>query len=89
MISTFLYLQEDQEKKRLEQLQKKQEAKALLEKEMESIKIVKAAPPPPKITRAQINQMKERTIKPEPPIPVVNILLLTSKSFLLGRGWNV
>ncbi|KAM3960931.1 coiled-coil domain-containing protein 124 [Aphomia sociella] len=62
---------EDQEKKRLEQLQKKAEAKALLEKEMESIKgTVKNAPPPPKITRAQISQFKEKTIKAEPPKPV-------------------
>ncbi|XP_049876304.1 coiled-coil domain-containing protein 124 [Pectinophora gossypiella] len=60
---------EEQEKKRLEQLQKKAEAKALLEKEMESIKKVKAAPPPPKITRAQITQMKEKTIKAEPENP--------------------
>ncbi|CAG4988994.1 unnamed protein product [Colias eurytheme] len=61
---------EEQEKKRLEQLQKKAEAKALLEKEMESIK-GKAIPPPPKITRAQITQMKEKTIKaaPEKPLP--------------------
>ncbi|XP_050346421.1 coiled-coil domain-containing protein 124 [Nymphalis io] len=60
---------EEQEKKRLEQLQKKAEAKALLEKEMESLK-GKVAPPPPKITRAQITQMKERTVKPEPEKPL-------------------
>ncbi|XP_045499164.1 coiled-coil domain-containing protein 124 [Colias croceus] len=60
---------EEQEKKRLEQLQKKAEAKALLEKEMESIK-GKAIPPPPKITRAQITQMKEKTIKAEPEKPL-------------------
>lgn len=65
-------LQEEQEKKRLEQLQKKAEAKALLEKEMESLKVApKAAPPPPKITRAQIEKMKEKTIKAEPVKPVV------------------
>ncbi|XP_053616779.1 coiled-coil domain-containing protein 124 [Plodia interpunctella] len=62
---------EDQERKRQEQLQKKAEAKALLEKEMESIKApTKTAPPPPKITRAQISLMKEKTIKPEPVKPV-------------------
>ncbi|XP_046961301.1 coiled-coil domain-containing protein 124 [Vanessa cardui] len=60
---------EEQEKKRLEQLQKKAEAKALLEKEMESLK-GKVAPPPPKITRAQITQMKERSVKPEPQKPL-------------------
>lgn len=62
---------EAEEKKRQEQLQKKAEAKALLEKEMESLKSApKAAPPPPKITRAQIEKMKEKTIKVEPPKPV-------------------
>ncbi|XP_026492732.1 coiled-coil domain-containing protein 124 [Vanessa tameamea] len=60
---------EEQEKKRLEQLQKKAEAKALLEKEMESLK-GKVAPPPPKITRAQITQMKEKSVKPEPEKPL-------------------
>ncbi|CAH2102975.1 unnamed protein product [Euphydryas editha] len=60
---------EEQEKKRLEQLQKKAEAKALLEKEMESIK-PKVAPPPPKITRAQITTLKERTIKQETEKPI-------------------
>ncbi|XP_041975135.1 coiled-coil domain-containing protein 124 [Aricia agestis] len=60
---------EELEKKRLEQLQKKAEAKALLEKELESIK-GKAPPPPPKITRAQITSMKEKTIKAEPEKPV-------------------
>lgn len=62
---------EEQEKKRQEQLQKKAEAKALLEKEMESIKAnVKTAPPPPKITRAQISQMKEKVVKAESVNPV-------------------
>ncbi|KAG6454949.1 coiled-coil domain-containing protein 124 [Manduca sexta] len=62
---------DEQEKKRQEQLQKKAEAKALLEKEMESIKgSVKTAPPPPKITRAQIAHMKEKVIKAEPVAPV-------------------
>ncbi|XP_045446831.1 coiled-coil domain-containing protein 124 [Melitaea cinxia] len=60
---------EEQEKKRLEQLQKKAEAKALLEKEMESIKS-KVAPPPPKITRAHITMMKEKTIKQEAEKPI-------------------
>lgn len=69
------FYQEDQEKKRLEQLQKKAEAKALLEKEMQSIKAApKAAPPPPKITRAQIERMKEKTIKAEPVKPVVTLI---------------
>ncbi|XP_072947446.1 coiled-coil domain-containing protein 124 [Epargyreus clarus] len=61
---------DEQEKKRLEQLQKKAEAKALLEKEMESIKGTVKAPPPPKVTRAQINILKEKTIKAEPEKPV-------------------
>ncbi|XP_026758895.1 coiled-coil domain-containing protein 124 isoform X1 [Galleria mellonella] len=62
---------EEQEKKRQEQLQKKAEAKALLEKEMESLKgTTKNAPPPPKITRAQISLLKEKTVKAEPPKPV-------------------
>lgn len=40
---------------------------------MESIKkSVKAAPPPPKITRAQISQMKEKVVKPEPVNPAVS-----------------
>ncbi|KOB69625.1 Uncharacterized protein OBRU01_09422 [Operophtera brumata] len=60
---------DDQEKKRLEQLQKKAEAKAILEKEMDSIKVTKAAPPPPKITRAHITHMKEKTIKAEQAVP--------------------
>ncbi|XP_026731759.1 coiled-coil domain-containing protein 124 isoform X2 [Trichoplusia ni] len=61
---------EEQEKKRLEQLQKKAEAKALLEKEMESLKAApKVAPPPPKITRAQIEKMKEKSMKVEPVKP--------------------
>ncbi|CAH2256749.1 coiled-coil domain-containing protein 124 [Pararge aegeria] len=62
---------EEQEKKRLEQLQKKAESKALLEKEMESIKSKAAViPPTTKITRAQITQMKEKTIRAEPEKPV-------------------
>ncbi|CAB3240140.1 unnamed protein product [Arctia plantaginis] len=62
---------EAEEKKRQEQLQKKAEAKALLEKEMQSIKAnTKAAPPPPKITRAQIEKIKEKSIKVEAPKPV-------------------
>lgn len=66
-INFLFYLQEEQEKKRLEQLQKKAEAKALLEKEMESLKAApKVAPPPPKITRAQIEKMKEKSMKAEP-----------------------
>lgn len=64
-------LQDDQEKKRLEQLQKKQEAKALLEKEMESLKSTPKAAPPPKITRAQISKIQEKSVKPEPAKPVV------------------
>ncbi|CAH0405587.1 unnamed protein product [Chilo suppressalis] len=57
---------EEQEKKRQEQLQKKAEAKALLEKELDSIKGNTKAPPPPKITRAQISQVKEKINKAEP-----------------------
>lgn len=42
---------------------------------MESIK-GKAPAPAPKITRAQINSMKEKTIKVEAEKPVVNILII-------------
>lgn len=38
---------------------------------MESIKTTKAPAPPPKITRAQITQIKEKSIKVEPAAPVV------------------
>ncbi|XP_063358115.1 coiled-coil domain-containing protein 124 [Cydia amplana] len=61
---------DEQEKKRLEQLQKKQEAKALLEKEMESLKSTPKVAPAPKITRAQIAKIQEKSVKPEPPKPV-------------------
>ncbi|XP_014358011.2 coiled-coil domain-containing protein 124 [Papilio machaon] len=61
---------EEMEKKRLEQLKKKAEAKALLEQEMESIKGSVKAAPQPKITRAQIEQIKERSMKAEPEKPV-------------------
>ncbi|XP_026319866.1 coiled-coil domain-containing protein 124 [Hyposmocoma kahamanoa] len=61
---------EDQEKKRQEQLQKKAEAKKLLEQEMESLKGKVKEAPAPKITRAQINQMKEKSVKAEPVKPV-------------------
>lgn len=71
LINPFFKWQEEQEKKRLEQLQKKAEAKALLEKEMESIK-GKVVPPPAKITRAQITHMKEKSAKAEPDKPVVS-----------------
>ncbi|CAK1544385.1 unnamed protein product [Leptosia nina] len=64
---------EEQEKKRLEQIQKKAEAKVLLEKEMESIKGKAASQPQPqKITRAQISQIKEKTIRAESEKPVPN-----------------
>ncbi|XP_052748793.1 coiled-coil domain-containing protein 124 isoform X2 [Galleria mellonella] len=67
---------EEQEKKRQEQLQKKAEAKALLEKEMESLKgTTKNAPPPPKITRAQISLLKEKTVKAEPPKPPSRVVI--------------
>lgn len=67
--------QDEQEKKRLEQLQKKAEAKALLEKEMESIKATtKTAPPPPKITRAQISQMKEKVVRVEPAVSIFGLI---------------
>ncbi|XP_023949691.2 coiled-coil domain-containing protein 124 [Bicyclus anynana] len=61
---------EDQEKKRQEQLQKKAESKALLEKEMESIKGKTATQPLAKVTRAQITQMKEKNVKTDPEKPV-------------------
>lgn len=60
------------EKKRQEQLKKKAESKALLEQEMESIKGNVKAAPQPKITRAQIEQIKERSMKAEPEKPVVS-----------------
>jgi hypothetical protein len=47
-------LQDEREKKRLEQLERKKEADALLEKELNSIKVNTATKPPPKITRASI-----------------------------------
>lgn len=47
------------EKKRLEQLQKKEEAKALLEKEMTSIKIG-GKQPAAKVTRAEIVAVTEK-----------------------------
>lgn len=63
-------LQEDQEKKKLEQAQKKAEAKALLEKEMADIKKTAAkVAPPPKITRAQIEKkIAAAPAKPEKPV---------------------
>lgn len=45
---------DEKEKKRLEQLERKKEADALLEKELNSIKVSTASKPPPKITRASI-----------------------------------
>lgn len=59
----FLNLKEEQEKKRLAAVEKKAEAKMLLEQEMSSISKVKgkAQPPEPKLTRAQIETAK---IKP-------------------------
>lgn len=53
-------------------MKKKAEAKALLEKEMESIKGTVKVAPQPKITRAQIEQIKERSLKAEPEKPVVS-----------------
>ncbi|CAG9759311.1 unnamed protein product [Ceutorhynchus assimilis] len=53
---------EADERKRQEQIQRKAEAKALLDKEMGSIKINNKPPPPAKVTRAQIQSKKE-----EPP----------------------
>ncbi|GBP44584.1 Coiled-coil domain-containing protein 124 [Eumeta japonica] len=61
---------EDQEKKRQQLLEKKAEAKALLEKEMESIKATTKNAPQPKVTRNQITQLKEKAIKEEAPKPV-------------------
>ncbi|KAK9889151.1 hypothetical protein WA026_004425 [Henosepilachna vigintioctopunctata] len=56
---------EEMEKKKQQQLEKKAEAKALLEKEMQSIKGEKAHAPPPKITRAQIGQIKATPVQKE------------------------
>ncbi|KAL1493047.1 hypothetical protein ABEB36_011187 [Hypothenemus hampei] len=53
---------EADEKKRQEQLQRKAEAKALLEKEMSSLKATKA-PPPEKVTRAQIQARNHEVSK--------------------------
>ncbi|XP_076261796.1 coiled-coil domain-containing protein 124-like [Rhynchophorus ferrugineus] len=53
---------EAEERKRQEQLQRKAEAKALLEKEMSSLKSTRA-PPSAKITRAQIQVRQDETIK--------------------------
>ncbi|KAH1022946.1 coiled-coil domain-containing protein 124 [Dendroctonus ponderosae] len=55
---------EADERKRQELLQRKAEAKALLEKEMGSIKVSKP-PPPVKVTRAQIQSKKEEPPKPK------------------------
>lgn len=52
-------LQEEQEKKRLQQLQKKEEAKVLLEKELSSIKIG-GKQPAAKVTRAEIVSVTEK-----------------------------
>lgn len=45
-------------------MQRKAEAKALLDKEMGSIKLTKP-PPPAKVTRAQIQSKKEEPPKPK------------------------
>lgn len=52
-----------EERKKQEQLQRKAEAKALLEKEMDSLKGNAKAPPPAKVTRAQIQHRKEEPAK--------------------------
>lgn len=46
-------------------LEKKAEAKALLEKEMDSIKKPSKVAPPAKITRAQIESTKQQPVKKE------------------------
>ncbi|KAL7303789.1 coiled-coil domain-containing protein 124 [Trichogramma pretiosum] len=51
--------QEEMERKRLQQLQKKEEAKALLEKELSSIK-VGGKQPAAKVTRAEIQAVTEK-----------------------------
>lgn len=56
---TFYYMQEEVEKKRQQQLEKKAEAKALLEKEMANIK-VGGKQPASKITRAEIVSITEK-----------------------------
>lgn len=61
------------EKKKQQQLERKAEAKALLEKEMTTIKSNKI-PPPPKITRSQINQTKTVPLKKEDENKVVTHL---------------
>lgn len=55
----FQLTQEELEKKRLQQLEKKAEAKALLEKELATIKIG-GKQPASKITRAEINAVTEK-----------------------------
>lgn len=65
---------EQQDKKKQEQLDKKAEAKALLEKEMASLKSTKP-PPPAKVTRIQIESMKQANAaaKPEKQAPVTHL----------------
>lgn len=58
-------MQEQQERKKNEALEKKAETKALLEQEMANIKKATKAAPAPKITRAQINQKVTNTQKSE------------------------
>jgi len=55
----FNYMQEEIEKKRQQQLEKKAEAKALLEKEMANIKLG-GKQPASKITRAEIVAITEK-----------------------------
>jgi hypothetical protein len=56
----IIHTQDEQEKKRLQQLEKKAEAKALLEKEMASIKVSSSKQPISKITRADIVATAEK-----------------------------
>lgn len=45
---------------------------------MDAIKVTKAAPPPPKISRAHINQMKEKAMKVAPVVAAVSVSLKLS-----------
>lgn len=50
---------------------------------MDSIKSKVSAPPPQKITRAQITQMKEKTVKPEIVKPVVRLIYFFIYTFFM------
>lgn len=77
---------DDQEKKRQQQLEKKAEAKALLEKEMASLKVTTKAAPPQKVTRAQITQIKETVAKKEQEKPPSRVVI--EEPILLQENLN-